>query len=89
MVGRVIGEATSDSGRSGTHGRFALVTRLDEDFAAARFLGGITYKGKLEIRPYVKQTGNTLNFFLVMLDKIDRRISYYYSTNCNTIQMWL
>lgn len=45
---------TSDSGRSDTRGRFALVTRLDEDFAAVRFLGGITYKGKLEIiKPYV------------------------------------
>ena len=54
--GRVAGEATSDSGRSDTRGHFALVTRLDEDFAAARFLGGITYKGKLEIiRPHVKQ----------------------------------
>ena len=56
VVGRVVGEATSDSGRSDTRGRFALVTRLDEDFAAARFLGGITYKGNWEIiRPYVKQ----------------------------------
>lgn len=56
VVGRLVGEVTSDSGRSDTRGRFALVTRLDEDFATARFLGGITYKGKLEIiRPYVEQ----------------------------------
>jgi len=56
VVGRVVGKATTDSGRSDTRGRFAIVTRRDEDFAAARFLGGITYKGKLEIiRPYVKQ----------------------------------
>jgi len=56
VIGRVVGKATSDSGRSDTCGRFALVTRRDEDFAAARFLGGITYKGKLEIiRPHVKQ----------------------------------
>ena len=56
VVGRVVGEAISDSGRSDTRGRFAIVTWLDEDFAAARFLGDVTYKGKWEItRPYVKQ----------------------------------
>ena len=56
VVGRVVGEATSDSARSDARGSFALVTRLDEDFAAACFLGGITYKGNWEIiRSYVKQ----------------------------------